>query len=198
MGKSTDQNHSTAEGILKSYPLSGEQALQVLRMLANRNVGFAKEIAEASALVFCDVSMEHVASAVYEVLNGLSAEDCWDSSGRQRGGYRDEFDVADDMIREAFSPFIHQIDMFHQIDEHVSEQVYIQGVLLGLYQYNMESISDFFDYAQDYPELLKDDILETWKKRHPDDASGLQELHGFLDANCPDWSVEPDPHSLSL
>lgn len=192
MGKSTGQNHSTVARMPKSYPLSGGQALQVLRILANRNAEFAKQIAEVSALVFCDVSVEHVASEVYEALNELSAEDCWASSGRKRGGYRDEFDVADDMIEEAFSPFLHQIDMFHQTGEYVSEQVYIQGVLLGLYHYRKESISDFFDYAQDYPELYEHDILDTWKKRHPDDASGLRELHGFLEEHCPDWSVEPD------
>lgn len=192
MGKSTGQNHSSIAGTPKSYPLSGEQALQVLWILENRNAEFAKEIAEVSALVFCDVSVEHVASRVYDALNELSVEDCWASSGRQRGGYRDEFDVADDMIRDAFFPFAHQIDIFHQTGEHVSEQVYIQGVLLGLYQYKMESKSDFFDYAEDYPELLERDILDTWKERHPDDTSGLQKLYGFIEEHCPVWKVEPD------
>ena len=193
MGKSPSQNHSTGVETPKLYPLSGAQALQVLRMLASRNAEIAKEIAELSALVFCDVSVEDVASLVYDALNDLSAEDCWAASGRQRGGgYRDEFDVANDMIEEAFSPFTHQIDTFHQIGEHVSEQIYIQGVLLGLYQYKMEATTDFSDYAEDYPESYKQDILDTWKKRHPDDTSGLHLLYRFLEEHCPDWSIEPD------
>jgi len=193
MGKSTSQKGSKAVGKPKSYPLSGEQALQVLQILANRNAEFAKEIAEVSALVFCDVSVEDVASSVFDALNELSVEDCWDASGRQRGGgYRDEFDVANEMVEEAFSPFTHQINMFHQTGEHVSEQIYIQGVLLGLYQFKMESTSDFSEnYAEDYPESFESDILATWKKRHPDDTSGLQVLHEFLEEHCPDWSVEP-------
>ncbi len=193
MGKSTSQKGSTGVGTPKTYPLSGEQALQVLRMLAARNAEIAKEIAEISALVFCDVSVEDVASEVFDALDELSAEDCWAASGRQRGGgYRDEFDVADDMIREAFSPFTFQIDTFHQTGEHVSEQIYIQGVLLGLYQFKMDSTTDFSAYAEDYPESFEQDILDTWKKHHPDDTSGLHMLHKFLEEHCPDWSVEPD------
>jgi len=193
MGKSTSRKPSTGVGTPKSFPLSGAQALQVLRMLADRNAEIAKEIAEVSALVFCDVSVEDVASSVYDALNELSAEDCWAASGRQRGGgYRDEFDVADDMIGEAFSPFTHQIDTFHHAGEHVSEQIYIQGVLLGLYQFKTGSTTDFSDYAEDYPESLEQDILDTWKKRHPDDVSGLRMLHRFLEEHCPDWSAEAD------
>ncbi len=189
MGKSTSQKPSTGVEKPKSYPLSGEQALQVLRMLANKSAEFAKEISELSALVFCDVSVEDVSSSVYDALNELSVEDCWAGAGRQMGGgYRDDFDVADEMIEEAFSPFTHQIDSFHQTGEHVSEQIYIQGVLLGLYQFQKESTSDFSDYAEDYPESYKQDILTTWKKRHPDDNSGLQMLHKFIKEHCPDWS----------
>ena len=193
MEKANSRKRSTGVETPKSYPLSGEQALRVLRMLADENAEIAKEIEKISALVFCDVSVEDVASSVYDVLNGLSAEDCWAVSGRQReGGYRDEFDVADDMINEAFFPFMHQIDTFHHTGEHVSEQLYVQGVLLGLYQFQMNATTDFTDYAEDYPESFKTDILDTWKKRHPDDASGLQTLHRFLEEHCPDWRAEPN------
>ncbi len=191
MVKSTSRKSSTGVKALKSYPLSGDQALEVLRLLAERNPDFAKEIAEVSALVFCDISVEDVASSVYDALNGLSAEDCWDASGRQRGGgYRDQYDVADEMINEAFSPFTYQIDAFYHTGEHVSEHMYIQGVLLGLYQYHKGSTTDFSDYAEDYAETFQHDILETWKKRHANDTSGLQMLLKFLKEHCPDWSEE--------
>ncbi|MDY0290171.1 MAG: hypothetical protein RBR15_15195 [Sphaerochaeta sp.] len=177
-----------------TYPLSGEQALQVLRILSQRSVAIAKEIAEVSALVFCDVSVEDVASSVFDVLDELAVEDCWSKAGRQRGGYRDQYDVADEMICEAFSPFIQQIDAFHRTGEHVSELIYIQGVLLGLYQYKTDATSDFYEhYGEDYPESFEDDVFKAWKKRHPDDSSGLQMLHSFLDDHCPDWSEEPEP-----
>lgn len=193
MGKPTDQKRSTGVETPKFYPLSGAQALQVLRMVAARNAEIAKEIAEVSALVFCDVSVEDVASSVYNALNELAVEDCWAASGRQRGGgYRDEYDVADDMIEEAFSPFTYQINTFHDTGEHASEQIYIQGVLLGLYQFKTGSTTDFSDYAEDYPESYKQDILDTWKKRHPEDISGLHTIYKFLEESCPDWSVEPD------
>ena len=126
-------------------------------MLANRSAELAKEIVEVSALIFCDVSVEDVASSVFDALNDLSVEDCWDASGRQRGGgYRDEFDVADEMIGEAFSSFIHKIDRFHITGEHVSELAYIQGVLLGLYQYKIDSTTDFSEnYGRITPNHLR-------------------------------------------
>lgn len=189
MAKSTSQKSSTGVGKPKSYPLSGEQALQVLRMLASKSAEIAKDISELSALVFCNVAVEEVASAVYDALNELSAEDCWASAGRQMGGgYRDEFEVADEMIEEAFSPFTHQIETFHKTGEHIPEQTYIQGVLLGLYQFQKEATTDFSDYAEDYPESYKKDILTTWKKRHPDDASGFHALLSFIKEHCPAWS----------
>ena len=191
MGKSTGQKPSAAVEKPKSYPLSGEQALEVLRILANRNAEFAKAIAEVSASIFCDIDVEDVASSVFDALDELSAEDCWGASGRQRGGYRDEFDVADEMISEAFSPFTQQINAFHQIGEHDSELRYIQGVLLGLYQLKTEATSDFYEqYGEEYPESFESDVLTTWKKRHPDDASGLQKLQSFLEESCPDWSED--------
>jgi hypothetical protein len=43
---------------------------------------------------------------------------------------------------------------------------------------------------EDYPEMLKQELIDGWKKRHPDDASALQMLNTFIEEYCPDWSTE--------
>ncbi|PKL27605.1 MAG: hypothetical protein CVV46_10575 [Spirochaetae bacterium HGW-Spirochaetae-2] len=180
----------------RMYPLKGEQALQVLAILADTDEVFAKEISKVSARIYCHVSVEDVASSVYNALDGIAIEDCWDASGRQRGGgYRDEFDVAYDMVSDAFSPFLYQIGEFHQVGEHISEQTYLHGVLLGLYRFTFESHSDFFDYVEDFPESSAKDLIEDWKGRHADDTAGSRNLNSFLEDHCPDWQAKSIPFS---
>ena len=62
---------------------------------------------------------------------------------------------------------------------------------MGLYRFAMESSNDFLDYVEDYPESSAKDMIDDWKKRHPNDTSGLQLLHSFLEEHCPEWNSEP-------
>jgi hypothetical protein len=178
--------------IPRRHLLSGSQARQVLNELAEKDATIAREIERLSSLIFCDVSVEQVASSVFLALDGIDIEECWNASGKQRGGgYRDEFDVADEMIMEALFPFKHEIDVFYQAGEYAAEQEYLHGVLLGIYQLMEDSTSDFFEnYMEDYPDELKQEFIDKWKNRHPNDADGLQKLNTFIEKHCPDWITE--------
>ncbi|WP_321299997.1 hypothetical protein [uncultured Sphaerochaeta sp.] len=178
--------------IPRRHLLSGSQARQVLNELAEKDATIAKEIERLSAMVFNDVSVEQVASSVFLALDGIDIEECWNASGKQwGGGYRDEFDVADDMIMEALFPFEQKIDVFYQAGEYAAEQEYLHGVLLGIYQLMEDSTSEFVEnYMEDYPEELKQELIDDWKKRHPEDADGLQKLNTFIEKHCPAWSTE--------
>lgn len=178
--------------IPRRHLLSGSQARQVLNELAEKDATIAKEIERLSAMVFNDVSVDQVASSVFLALDGIDVEECWNASGKQRGGgYRDEFDVADEMIMDALHPFTHQIEVFYQAGEYAAEQEYLHGVLLGIYQLIEDSTSEFFDnYMEDYPEELKQELIDDWKKRHPNDEDGLQKLNTFIEKHCPAWSTE--------
>ncbi len=107
-------------------------------------------------MVFNDVSVEQVASSVFLALDGIDIEECWNASGKQwGGGYRDEVDVADDMIMEALFPFEQKIDVFYKAGEYAAEQESLHGVLLGIYQLMEDSTSEFFEnYMEDYPTCL--------------------------------------------
>ena len=178
--------------IPRRHLLSGSQARQVLNELAEKDATIAKEIERLSAMVFNDVSVDQVASSVFLALDGIDVEECWNASGKQRGGgYRDEFDVADEMIMDALHPFTHQIEVFYQAGEYAAEQEYLHGVLLGIYQLIEDSTFEFFDnYMEDYPEELKQELIDDWKKRHPNDEDGLQKLNTFIEKHCPAWSTE--------
>ncbi len=192
MEKIPNKNTVKKIDIPRRHLLSGSQARQVLNELAELDTAIAKEIERLSAMVFNDVSVEQVASSVFLALDGIDIEECWNASGKQRGGgYRDEFDVADEIITEALFPFSHQIDLFYQTGEYAAEQAYLHGVLLGLYQLMKESTSDFFEnYMEDYPEELKQELIDNWKNRHLNDADGFQKLNTFIEKHCPAWSTE--------
>ena len=116
MEKKTGRKNPGNAKIPRYYPLGGEQAIQMLALLADKDDSPAEEIAKISAQIYCNISVEKTVSSVYRSLDGIAIEDCWDASGRQRGGgYRDEFDVAYDMISEVFSPYLHQIEEYHRL-----------------------------------------------------------------------------------
>ncbi|MGE0074217.1 MAG: hypothetical protein AB7S52_03270 [Sphaerochaetaceae bacterium] len=84
--KKTGWKSSENEKTSCYYPLSGEQAVQVLAILADKDEGLAEKIAKLSAQIYCDVSPDRTASLVYRSLDGIAVENCWDASGRQHGG----------------------------------------------------------------------------------------------------------------
>ncbi|WP_319757831.1 hypothetical protein [uncultured Sphaerochaeta sp.] len=192
MTKISNKNTVKKGGTSRRHLLSGSQARQVLNELAEKDATIAKEIERLSSLIFCDVSVEQVASSVFLALDGIDIEECWNASGKQwGGGYRDEFDVADDMIMEALFPFEQKIDVFYQAGEYAAELEYLHGVLLGIYQLMEDSTSEFVEnYMEDYPDELKQRFIDDWKKRHPEDADGLQKLNTFIEKHCPAWITE--------
>ena len=170
------------------YPLNHAQAMRVLHTLASKNEEFAMEVVKESAKEFSSVDIDEVAGAVTYSLTSITDEDCMAGAGRQRyGGYRDMGDVAYDLFCEKFSSFTYQIDLFYKNGVYAAEIEYIKGAILGLYQFSLEGTEDYYVYVEECPTDFTSDLINAYKKRHPESPDAIQAIHDFIKQKCPKW-----------
>ena len=86
--------------------ISGTDAIEVLRILANRDKELSKEIDVIAKDLLADVSLDEVADCVQAELESLAVEDVWDRSGARRDGYVDTGETAWQMFEAALQPFV--------------------------------------------------------------------------------------------
>ena len=84
--------------------LSPQDALAVLKTLADSDAQLAKRIAEIATEHLSEVDPQDVAEEVYYALESLQVEDVWDKAGSTRDGYVEPYEVVDEMIDGALSP----------------------------------------------------------------------------------------------
>ncbi|MBM4163296.1 MAG: hypothetical protein FJ222_02485 [Lentisphaerae bacterium] len=123
--------------------LTGEQALDVLQRLAARQGDVADAILVEAKRVLAAVDVEEIADEVFNQLDGIAVEDCWDRAGRHRDGYTTPEDAAVQLIEEELQPFVAQIERYHSMGMAKQERDYCMGVILGSYRYEKESKSEF-------------------------------------------------------
>ena len=79
--------------------MSPEEALTILKTLAENDPLLAERIAQMAHENISEVDEEDIAAEVYRDLDGLEVEDVWDQAGATRHGYVETDKVADEMIQ---------------------------------------------------------------------------------------------------
>ena len=95
--------------------ISGTDAIEVLRILANRDKELSKEIDAIAKDLLADVSLDEVADCVQAELESLAVEDVWDRSGARRDGYVDPGETAWQMFEAALEPFREDMLKYQQL-----------------------------------------------------------------------------------
>ena len=80
--------------------LRGDDALVILRRLADRDPEWARVIETMAKDLLSAVDAGDVAADVLAELESLSVEDVWDRAGPRHGGYSDPGEVAAEMIKK--------------------------------------------------------------------------------------------------
>ena len=62
-------------------------------------------------------------------------------------------------------------------------KLYCMGVLKGIYRYEMESKSEFKDWAEDVPGECFGYLLGEWRERTPD-KDDIREMGEFIEKEC--------------
>src|SRR3990172_6952385 len=152
--------------------LSPDQALAILKTLAASNQQLARRIAKMGMAYLSKVDAEEVAAALYDELDALEVEEVWDRSGKTRHGYVDTGEAADQMIEEGIEAYLERLKKNKKFGMSTEANKLCMGLLLGLYQFDRESQSEFKNWAIDAPGEFALSVIEAWK----DGKTGLKEL----------------------
>lgn len=179
------KGHLDLDSILQA--LRGDDALVILRRLADRDPSCAKVIETMTKDLLSAVDADDVAAEVLAELESLSVEDVWDRAGPRRDGYSDPGEVAAEMIDEALEPYAHEIERLIGLGMQVPADDLFRGLLRGIYDFGTASATPFRDEAADSVKDQFGAALLNWRKGLPGHTTRPQ-LDAFLAMFCPKWA----------
>jgi len=148
--------------------LSHSAALRVLIDLC-KDDDLAKRIYEMSIEYLSDVDAYEIAEEVFGSLNAIAVEDLWDNSGKTCYGYREETEVAFEMVEDTVRYFTRKMDEYKALEMKKQEKEYCKGIIIGLLKYGEEGNNEFADWVPDDPYTIADNILYEWKQNNKDE-----------------------------
>lgn len=167
--------------------LRGDDALVILRRLADRDPEWARVIETMAKDLLSAVDAGDVAAEVLADLELLSVEDVWDRAGPRRDGYSDPGEVAAEMFDKALEPYADEIEHLIGLGMQVQADGLFRGILRGLYDFGTAPATPFRDEAPDLVEERFGADLLNWRNRLPSHATRPR-LDVFLAQFCPKWA----------
>jgi hypothetical protein len=167
--------------------ISGTEALEVLRTLANRDKELSREIDAIARDLLGDVSLDEVANCVQAEFESLAVEDVWDQSGARRGGYVDPGEMACQMFASELEPFREDMRKYQQLSMFEQAEAVCLGILKGVYDFQWYSKTEFKNWAVDAPVESFWEYVGEWKT-HFKQRSSPEKLQQFLTEHCPKWA----------
>ncbi|MBT8366921.1 MAG: hypothetical protein KJP23_19705 [Deltaproteobacteria bacterium] len=169
--------------------ISGEEALNILRLLSAQDQNIENRIEELAKNILKDVDLEEVSEEVFFDLDIIDVHDLWDQSGaRSNGEYTSTEEMAYEMIENEIKPHINNFIRLHKSGLKSASISYCMGLLKGIYLYSNESSSEFKDWTADIPEEFFRQILEEWKKFKLGKNASLK-MKSFLNDECNKWAA---------
>jgi len=188
LAKTTQNAEDAKRGRKLIAHLDGHQALQILSVLVRKSASAAAAAARIADELFLQITPEEVGERLFLNLDNLEIEDCWDASGKQRGGrYLDPIDAAYDMMADVVEEFIYDMEKMHDMGKYAEELLTLEGILLGLQQFDNEASTQIIDYLQDESESFAHDAIGNWFKRNPDDIERQAQLQKFIEDQISEW-----------
>ncbi len=166
--------------------ITPEDAVMILRHLAENDAELAKRMQDVAMELFSSVDVDDIASQVQMELESLNVEDVWDRSGSTSQGYLDPGDASWEMFEETLEPFEEQLNKYKDLSMDTEAKLLCMGMLKGIYDFGNESNTEYKDWAVDAPGEFFMIVLDDWrnwtKKRKE-----LAEMDEFIEKHCPMW-----------
>ncbi len=168
--------------------ITSEQALLIVERLCRKG-GEVRDaiIAEAMSLL-SEFTLEEVAGEVFDALDLIDVQDCWDLAGGSRNGYTSPEEAAVDVIEDELQPFFDQVERYHDLAMTAEEAAYCQAVVLGIHRFDRESNAEIKQLAKDLPAQYAGALLDDWRRRNPDKA-GIAAMEAFVREKCSKWAA---------
>ena len=167
--------------------ISGTDAMEILRVLADRDKELSKEIDVIAKNLLDDVSIDEVADCVQAELESLAVEDVWDRSGARRDGYVDTGETAWQMFEAALEPFRDDMLKYQKLSMFEQAEAVCLGILKGVYDFQWYSKTEFKDWAVDAPAECFWTYLGAWKEDFKQRSSSAR-INQFLTQHCLKWA----------
>ncbi len=167
--------------------LDPRETQEVLRRLWNRGGKVGEAVLREIEQYLRSVEVEEVAERVFSDLDLLTREDLWDRSGKTSRGYNHPADVAWEMVEEVIRPYLGEVDRYWRSGMREEAFRCCLGLLIGVYDFQMESDSSFKEWAQDDPHQAFCWVRDEWTRKVRD--QGLtDQLESQLSERCPEWA----------
>jgi hypothetical protein len=166
--------------------ISTKDAFQVLRLLYQEDGNIASRIDRIITEYLSGVNFEDVADEVFFALENIEVEEVWDNSGSVRDGYIDPYEYACTLFEETLEPFIKEMNKYQNLRMHSEAKSYCQGILKGIFKFQVESESEYKDWCVDAPKEHFNSILKEWANKQQG-SRGIMEIDEFVRTNFPGW-----------
>ena len=166
--------------------LSSQDALAVLKTLADGDTQLAKHIAEIAIEYLSEVDVDDVAEEVYYALESLQVENVWDRSGSTRYGYVEPYEVVDEMIDGAMAPYFDELVRYQKLKMDDEAMSFCKGLLSGLYRFEYECKTEFRQWAPDCASNYAEEVLGKWQAKCVSQEA-LDEMNAFIQKQLPKW-----------
>lgn len=167
--------------------LTSEQALEIVERLCRKS-GSVRDAVVAEAInLLTEFSLEAVAEEVFDALDLIDVQDCFDPARSSRDGSASPDEAAVDIIEEELQPFFDQVERYHELAMGEQETTYCMAVILGIYRFAHESKSEFKRLTDDAPGEFAYNLLEDWRARKPPQAT-IEAMGAFVREHCPKWA----------
>jgi hypothetical protein len=167
--------------------LTAGQALKIVERLYRKG-GEIREAVVAEAMnLLAEFSVDETAGEVFDGLDLIDVQDCWDRSGGSREGYTSPDEAAVDLIEEELQRFFDQVERYHELDMPEQEAAYCMAVILGIYRFEHESKSEFKNWAEHIAAECAGNLLHEWRERKPGPAA-IDAMQAFIRERCPKWA----------
>jgi hypothetical protein len=167
--------------------LTAQQALTVVQRLAGKGGEIGAAVRAEAIDLLGVVDLGETADEVLAALDSIAIEDCWDRAGGSRDGYTSPEEAAAELMEEELEPYVDQVERYHELGMPQQEAAYCMGVILGIYQFDRESKSEFRELAEDAGAECAETLLDGWRKRNQDKAS-VNAMREFMRERCPKWA----------
>lgn len=166
--------------------IAPEDAIHILKNLAEEDIKTAEKIEQLLTEYLSDVSIDEIAEDIYSELSFIDIEEVWDRSGNTAYGYTEPSEAAWEIFEEILEPFVQKLKRYQELSMTNEAKYCCMGILKGIYMFEDESESQYKDLVEDAPEKYFEDVFDVWKENcniHED----LEEMENFIKNNFPLW-----------
>jgi len=142
------------------------EAMTILFELCKDKTQREKIVARAKEIL-TKVDAIEIEEMVFATLNSIMMEEYWDAASHSVYGFREETEIAFEMVEDAVSELERKMKEFRKLGMKEMEKRYCMGIVGGLLRYGSEGTNEFHNAVPDDPYIIVDNIFSEWKKCNP-------------------------------